>query len=170
MSDSDLPAHNDQSGADLIDVFHEPRLWRDEGWIARIIKNEDEAGWAVEMTRENEREPTLIGPWTMGRDKKNPKPIDKPSFNILVKTATEFRRRSEQQRYAQLHRSVTLNNADSNITVTLDIVPDDDFPYAELKAWNNMGELLSRTQVAPDFILSVANAERWVASDYRKPL
>ena len=24
-------------------------LWRDDGWTARIIKNEDDDGWAVEM-------------------------------------------------------------------------------------------------------------------------
>ena len=28
----------------------EARLWRDDGWTARVIKNEDDDGWAVEMT------------------------------------------------------------------------------------------------------------------------
>ena len=54
----------------------DPRLWRDDGWTARIIKNEDDDGWAVQMIRDGAREPALTGPWTMGRDKKNPKPLD----------------------------------------------------------------------------------------------
>jgi hypothetical protein len=68
-------------------AIHEPRLWRDDGWTARVIKNEDDDGWAVEMTLVGESEPALIGPWTMGRDKKNPKPLDAPAFHTLVKTA-----------------------------------------------------------------------------------
>ena len=31
--------------------IHEARLWRDNGWTARVIKNEDDDGWAVAMTR-----------------------------------------------------------------------------------------------------------------------
>ena len=29
-------------------TIHEDGLWRDNGWTARIIKNEDDDGWAVE--------------------------------------------------------------------------------------------------------------------------
>jgi len=163
------PDASDDQTTDVSDVIHEPRLWRDEGWTARIIKNDDDDGWAVEMTREGEREPTLIGPWTMGRDKKNPKPMDKPAFNTLVKTASEFRRRSEQQLHAQLHKNITIDGADGSIRVTLDIVPDDDFPYADLKAWDEAGELLAKVQVAPNFKLSAASAERWIEGGYRKP-
>jgi len=153
------------------EAIHEPRLWHDEGWRARIIKNDDDDGWAVEMTRDGEREPTLIGPWTMGRDKKNPKPMDRPAFHTLVKTASEFRRRSEQQLHAQLHKSVTVDNHDSSasIKVTLDIVPDDDFPSADLKAWDASGELLAKVQVAPNFKLSADSAQRWVNNDFKKP-
>ncbi len=50
----------------------EPGLWKKSGWIARVIKNPDDDGWAVEMTRIGDDEPALVGPWTMGRDKKNP--------------------------------------------------------------------------------------------------
>ena len=152
------------------EAIREPRLWHDEGWRARIIKNDDDDGWAVEMTRDGEREPTLIGPWTMGRDKKNPKPMDKPAFNTLVKTASEFRRRSEQQLHAQLHKSVSVDHEDgSNIKVTLDIVPDDDFPYADLTAWDESGEILAKVQVAPNFKLSAESAQRWVNKGFGKP-
>ncbi|TWC68330.1 hypothetical protein [Herbaspirillum sp. SJZ099] len=169
MSDFDATASADDSAPDL-DVINEARLWREDGWTARIIKNDDDDGWAVEMTRDGEREPTLIGPWTMGRDKKNPKPLDKSAFNTLVKTASEFRRRSEQQLHAQLHKHVTVDGDDgASVKVTLDIVPDDDFPYADLTAWDEMGEMLARVQVAPNYKLNADSAGRWVASHYRKP-
>ena len=41
---------------------HEPRLWSDERWTARVIKNEDDDGWAVAMTLHGEAEPALVGP------------------------------------------------------------------------------------------------------------
>ena len=71
------------------DAIHEARLWRDNGWTARVIKNEDDDGWAVEMIKDGEAEPALVGPWTMGRDKKNPKPLDAGG----VQHAGEDRRR-----------------------------------------------------------------------------
>ena len=167
---SDLSAAStDPTEPAATDVIHEPRLWRDDGWTARIINNDDDDGWAVEMTRDGEREPTLIGPWTMGRDKKNPKPIERPAFHTLVKTANELRRRSEQQLHAQLHKSLSVDSDQGSVKVTLDIVPDDDFPYGNLQAWDDAGQLLARAQVAPHFKLSTDSAARWVAGGYRKP-
>lgn len=150
-------------------VINEDRLWRDDGWTARVISNDEDDGWAVEMTRDGEREPTLIGPWTMGRDKKNPKPMDKPAFYTLVKTANEFRRRTEQQLQAQLHKSIWIDGEAGTIKVTLDIVPDDDFPYADLKAWDDNKELLAKTQVAASFRLNAESAEKWISSGYGRP-
>ncbi|WP_420809737.1 hypothetical protein [Herbaspirillum robiniae] len=164
----DIDSNNDTLSPDN-DAIHDARLWRDEGWTARVIKNEDDDGWAVEMSRDGEREPALIGPWTMGRDKKNPKPLDKSAFNTLVKTASEFIRRSEQQLHAQLHKHVTIDTAGGRIKVTLDIVPDDDFPYADLTAWDEMGDMLAKVQAAPNYQLNADSAQRWVASGYRRP-
>src|SRR5688572_33086844 len=93
-------------------IIQEPRLWRKDGWTARVIKNEDDDGWAVEMTREGDPEPALVGPWTMGRDKKNPKPLDQSAFTVLIKTASEVIRRAEQHRRAQLHKSVAVTGQD----------------------------------------------------------
>lgn len=173
MSDSFPPDHAMHDGdADETMSIHEARRWQDDGWSARIIKNDDDDGWAVEMTRDGEREPTLIGPWTMGRDKKNPKPLDKSAFSTLVKTASEFRRRSEQQLHAQLHKQVVVDAAGDDggsITVTLDIVPDDDFPYADLQAWDMAGDRVARIQVPPQFKLDAETAARWISSGYRKP-
>ena len=63
---------------------NEPRFWRNNGWTARVIKNEDDDGWAVAMIKDGEPEPALVGPWTMGRDKRNPKPLDVSAFNTPV--------------------------------------------------------------------------------------
>ena len=108
----------------------EDRLWRDNGWTARVIKNEDDDGWAVEMIKDGEPEPALVGPWTMGRDKKNPKPLDVSAFNTLVKTASEVLRRHEQHLHALHHRRVSVSAASGRVDVTLDIVPDEDDPHA----------------------------------------
>src|SRR5687767_10485720 len=72
----------------------EDRLWIKNGWTAKVIKNEDDDGWAVEISKEGIPEPVLVSPWVMGRDKKNPKPFDAPSFATFVKTATEVLRRA----------------------------------------------------------------------------
>ena len=147
----------------------EPRLWRDNGWTARVIKNEDDDGWAVAMTAHGQAEPALVGPWTMGRDKKNPKPLDTTAFNTLVKTASEVVRRHEQQLHAQLHKSVFVDAVDGRVEVTLDIVPDDDDPHAWLAAEDAAGERLGRVRVPAGFKLSVASAEAWVRGGFGRP-
>ncbi len=75
-----VPATDNTSGDAIVPVeetaeaetqaIREPRLWRDKGWTARVIKNDDDEGWAVAMLKDGEPEPALVGPWTMGRDKK----------------------------------------------------------------------------------------------------
>ena len=92
------------------EALHEARLWKDNGWTAQVIKNEEDDGWAVAMTPDGQVEPALVGPWTMGRDKKNPKPLDTGAFNTLVKTATEFVRRHEQQLQATLHQAIEISH------------------------------------------------------------
>ena len=147
----------------------EARLWQDNGWTARVIKNEDDEGWAVAMYKEGEAEPALVGPWTMGRDKKNPKPLDVNAFNTLVKTAHEVLRRHEQALHAKLHKSTVVSTADGELKVTLDIVPDEDNPYAMLAAIDEMGEQVAQVRVAADFKLSPASALAWVENDFRAP-
>jgi hypothetical protein len=151
------------------DPVREPRLWRDDGWTARVIKNEDDDGWAVAMTKDGEAEPALVGPWTMGRDKKNPKPLDAPAFSTLVKTASEVLRRHEQQRHAQLHREVEVDGPDGRVTVTLDVVPDDDDPYATLAARDASGVELASQRVSAGHRLTAASAARWVEAGFPRP-
>ena len=150
-------------------LLQEPRLWQDERWTAKVIKNEDDDGWAVAMFKTGESEPALVGPWTMGRDKKNPKPLDGSAFITLVKTASEFVRRSEQQRHAQLNQSVTVNGQDSRVTVLLRIVPDDDSPYAVLSAQSEGGDTLAEFKVDAGFKLNRQTAQAWVDADLTSP-
>ena len=148
---------------------HEDRLWRDNGWTARVIKNEDDEGWAVEMVKDGEAEPALVGPWTMGRDKKNPKPLDVSAFSTLVKTAAEVIRRHEQQLHATLHRNVAVTVRGQRVTVALDIVADEDDPHALLSASDMLGETLAQVRVGAGFRLNVASATAWIEDDYCKP-
>jgi hypothetical protein len=145
------------------------RLWRAGGWTARVIKNDDDEGWAVAMIKDGEPEPALVGPWTMGRDKKNPKPLDAPSFSTLVKTATEVLRRHEQQLHAILHKSLLVEMGNATVNVTLDIIPDDDDPYALLSAFDEAGLQFAQVRVEPTFKLSRASASAWIGGEYRKP-
>jgi hypothetical protein len=147
----------------------QPTLWSDELWTARVIKNEDDDGWAVAMTRHGEAEPALVGPWTMGRDKKNPKPLDAPAFHTLVKTASEVLRRHEQQLHAQLNKSLSVGAGSERVRVSLQIVPDEDNPHAFLRAHDDAGDALAEVRVRADFRLSAASAEAWIESGYERP-
>ena len=149
--------------------IQEPRLWRDERWTAQVIKNEDDEGWAVAMTLAGESEPALVGPWTMGRDKKNPKPLDAAAFHTLVKTASEVLRRHEQQLHAQLHKSLKLDTGSARLHILRDIVPDEDNPYALLSARDEQDELVAQVRVAANFRLTEASAAAWVENDFLKP-
>jgi hypothetical protein len=149
--------------------INEPRLWRDHGWTARVVKNNDDEGWAVEMIKQGEPEPALVGPWTMGRDKKNPKPLDTNAFNTLVKTAAEVVRRHEQALHAQLHREFMVDGNDGRVRVTLDVVPDEDDAHALLAAFDREGAQLAQWRVGAGFKLNAASARDWVAAGLPKP-
>jgi hypothetical protein len=164
-----------QSGMHEIDsggekaAIHEARLWQDNGWTAQVIKNDDDDGWAVAMTPDGQAEPALVGPWTMGRDKKNPKPLDTAAFQTLVKTAAEFVRRHEQQLQAQLHQQIDISHAGGRVNVTLDIVPDEEAPSAMLRATNAQGALLGEASVSPGFRLTRASAGAWAEAGFSVP-
>ena len=158
---------NDEAGND--NPTQEATLWRGDGWTARVIKNIDDDGWAVEMIKDGEPEPALTGPWTMGRDKKNPKPLDANAFNTLIKTASEVLMRHEQHQHAMLHKSVTVTARGLRVTVNLDIEPDEDHPSALLTAIDEDGEQLAQVRVAPNFSLSRSSAEKWVENEFHAP-
>ena len=148
-----------------ISIF-EDRLWHHKGWEARVIKNEDDDGWAVSMTQDGQAEPALVGPWTMGRDKKSPKPLDVSAFNTLVKTASEVIRRNEQHQAAMLHKAIEIEVRAARVTVALDIEPDEENPSATLTATAADGSELAKIRVRPDHSLTRASAQRWAESGY----
>lgn len=154
---------------DTQEPIHEDRVWSDEHWTARVIKNEDDDGWAVAMYLDGGAEPALVGPWTMGRDKKNPKPLDTSAFNTLVKAAKEVIRRSEQQLHAQLNKNVSITVEGRRLRVALAIVPDEEGATATLSAWDEFDDELARVPVPPTYRLSVDSAQAWVASGFGKP-
>jgi len=160
---------NQNVDSDPHTVVNEPRLWIHKGWTARVIKNPDDDGWAVEMIKDGESEPALVGPWAMGRDKKNPKPLDAPAFNTLVKTAAEVLRRHEQQWYAQHHKKLTLATPSGPISITLDIVADEDDPHALLGAQDSDGVKLAEVRVDAGFRLNTASANAWIGNDFSRP-
>ena len=146
------------------DEIMEATRWKKSGWVAQVIKNEDDDGWAVSMTRVGDSEPALVGPWTMGRDKKNPKPLDASAFSTLVKTASEVLRRHEQALRAKLHRTLPFYGDDGERRrADLDIVPDDDDPHAILGVFDDVsGELLRSGRVSASFKLTASTAQRFL--------
>ena len=156
-TDDALPEHESTA-------IHEPRLWRDKGWTARVIKNEDGDGWAVEMIRDGSAEPALVGPWTMGRDKKNPKPLDASAFATLVKTASEVLMRHEQATRESLRKSRTISDdLDRRVLVEFEIQQDEDDPHAVLRATDTAtGDELHRVRVTPSFRLTESSAQHFV--------
>jgi len=155
-------------GGEALEVIHDAWTWKEDGWTAQVMANDDE-GWAVSMTRDGESEPALVGPWTMGRNKKDPKPLDGTAFRTLVKTAAEVIRRHEQQLHARLHRDLTVGVGIDAVKVSLDIIPDEDDPHAILSALNCYGEPLGRVRVEPTFKLTVASATAWIQKDFERP-
>jgi hypothetical protein len=162
---TDFSEHEPDSDANI----QQPRLWTGNGWTARVIKNEEDEGWAVAMIKDGEPEPALVGPWTMGRDKKNPKPLDINAFHTLVKTANEVLRRHEQQLHAQLHKNIYVSTEQGQIKVMLDITPDEDNPYATLTAFDADGEQVGQARASAAFKLNQTSALAWIESDYRRP-
>lgn len=151
---------------DTPDEIMEPRRWRRGGWTARVVKNEEDDGWAVEMFRDGESEPALVGPWTMGRDKKNPKPLDHTAFTTLVRTATEYVRRSEQHARAQVHKTFAYTHADGRrVRADLDIEgSEDDEPRATVVCFDAItNEEITRKVVPVNFRLTAQTVDALLA-------
>ena len=124
------------------------------------------AARAVEVTKQGESDPVLVTHWTMGRDKKNPKPMDHSSFATIVKTATEILLRHEQSARARLHKSISFTDGEGRaIRFDVDIVPDDDDPHAIAAAYDEAtNELIRSGRVSPTFKPSAQTAARFIRS------
>src|SRR5882757_5157499 len=149
---------------DDIEETSDPRLWKKAGWIARVIKNETDEGWAVAMTRAGDSEPALVSPWTMGRDKVNPKPLDHAGFATLLKGAKDVLRRHEAALQARLHRSFTCtSDTGQRLRVDFDIQPDEDDPHAILSVVDEQtSEVVRRGRASPSFKLSEKTVQRFL--------
>lgn len=155
--------------AEQPDAIREARHWAQDGWSAKVVKNPEDDGWAVEMVQDGESEPALVCPWTMGRDKKNPKPLDHPAFLALVKSASEVLQRQRQQLHARLHKEIDVSCDEGMLTVALDIVPDEYEPHALLRATDPLGEELACVRVQADFKLNSATARAWIEAGFELP-
>ena len=147
----------------------EPTLWRQNGWTARVIKNDDDDGWAVEIRKEGLAEPALISPWVMGRDKKNPKPFDQPAFATFVKTASEVLDRSARQRDQSLKKKLAIAWEGRWYDVALELVPDEYEPYAQLSATDDAGQLVAKHRVDAKFKFNRDVANDWVRGGFSAP-
>lgn len=150
-----------------MDEVREARLWSRDGWTARIVENEDgDGGWAVAMTRDGDSEPALVGPWTMGRDKKNPKPLDQTAFTTLVKTANEVLARHEQQARSAVHKHFVYAREDGQrVAVDWDVAGDDDDPHAILTCIDDITkEPLRSGRVPLSYRLTAVNIDKFIAS------
>lgn len=149
---------------DANDDAGDGRRWSADGWTATVHKNEDDDGWAVAMIRDGDPEPVLVGPWTMGRDKKNPKPLNPTDFKTLLKAARDVLARHEAHAHAQRHRSVTIvDPSRGKVRVDLDVAADEDDPHAILSAWDASGTQLASQRVSAGYGLSSARASQWIA-------
>jgi hypothetical protein len=148
----------------------EDRIWHKRGWIAEIIPNEDDDGWAVSMTREGDDEPVFIAPWTMGRNKKDPKPLNEKDFLTWVKSAREFLERSTFQKRTANRRSFDVTSeAGDRLTVVFDVTRDDFEPRGVLTALDSIGQEVARAETSADYTLTLEGAEDWVNSDFAPP-
>jgi hypothetical protein len=159
---------NEQTSAAGPDIM-EPTYWRKNGWTARVIKNEDDDGWAVEIHKIGLAEPALISPWVMGRDKKNPKPFDAPSFATFVKTASEVLDRSARQLDAALKKRLSIAWGGKWFEVVLELVPDEYDPHALLSATDDAGHVVAKYQVATGFKFTREVANAWAQGGFLEP-
>jgi len=139
--------------------------WSGDGWSAEIIDHPDEEGWALAMTRDGDDEPLMVVPWIMGRNKKDPKPLNELDFRTQLKAARDFRTRMENQQRARHRKSFTVyGEGDAAITVVFDVVLDAYEPEGVLTATDDLGEELARHSVPLSFRLTRQKAQQWVQS------
>jgi hypothetical protein len=64
---------------------------------------------------------------------------------------------------------VIVNGLTGRITVLLDIVPDDDNPFAVLTAQDEGGDTLAEVKIEAGFKLNRQTAQAWVDACFAKP-
>ena len=64
---------------------------------------------------------------------------------------------------------MTVNGHNGRVTVLLDIVPDDDNPYATLSAKDDGDDLLAEVKVHAGYKLNRQIAQAWVDAGFERP-
>ncbi|MEL6179722.1 MAG: hypothetical protein AAFS10_12255 [Myxococcota bacterium] len=139
--------------------------WTGRGWTADVVDNEDGGGWALAMTPDGYDEPVLVVPWVMGRNKKDPKPLNQADFNTQVKAAQDFLTRREQQlRTAHRVSHDVVGEQGEWVRVIFDIIPDEIEPEGQLVGLSREGEEVARVSCPPSFKLTRDAARQWVTN------
>ncbi|MFT4977813.1 MAG: hypothetical protein ACI8S6_003720 [Myxococcota bacterium] len=144
--------------------------WIDRGWTAQVIQNEDGGGWAVTMTRDGDSKPVYVAPWTMGRNKVDPKPLSQKAFNTWVKSASEFLMRSQHQTSTvdRLCFDIATDD-DEKLKIIFDVNRGDYLSVGVLTAEDIYGDEIARSDAHPKFVLTIESAEEWVRSGFVAP-
>jgi hypothetical protein len=142
--------------------------WSNRGWTAEVVENEDGGGWALAMTRDGNTEPTLVVPWVMGRNKKDPKPLNEADFAAQAKAAEDFVTRHEaQERNANRTHVGVVGDDGQWVRVIHEISPDEFDPEARLIALDHAEEELANVRCSLRFKLSRASALAWVNGGFQ---
>lgn len=167
MSIDDIDDIDDVDEAGGTGDIHTPTLWTGRGWTAEVVRNEDGGGWALAMTRDDHDEPILVVPWVMGRNKKDPKPLNKADFGTQLKAAKDFlMRREQQRRWAhRVSRDVVCDDGE-RVRVVFDVIPDETEPQGELVALDTLGEEIARVGCPPGLKLTREVARQWVEGGF----
>ena len=137
--------------------------WSGKGWHAHVVVAEDGEGWAVEMRRDGDEDPVLVSPWTMGRNKKDPKPLNEADFGALVKAARDFLARAEAQARAATRKSMQLVLGDGTaVKATFELIGDEDDPQGRLRVVDGAGVVVVEDEVEPSFAFSRLSIEAWI--------
>jgi len=137
--------------------------WSDKGWTAEVVLNEDGGGWAVAMTKDGHDEPVLVVPWVMGRNKRDPKPLNATDFATQLKAAQDFLTRREDQIRRAYRKIVHVNGEDGDrVKVVFDVIPDEYEPEGELVAWSSAGHEIGRASAPAQLALTREVAQGWV--------
>jgi hypothetical protein len=144
--------------------------WSGKGWNAQVIQNEDGGGWAVEMRRDGDDDPVYVAPWTMGRNKVDPKPLSLKAFNTWVKSASEFLMRSQHQTRTADRSTVTITTDEGeSLKIIFDIERGDYDSTGVLIAEDLVGEEVARVETYSTFVLDVDSAEEWARAGFESP-
>jgi hypothetical protein len=98
----------------------------------------------------------------MGRNKKDPKPLNEPDFAALVKAARDFLSRAEAQARAATRKMLQITDAEgAPIKVIFEMVGDEDEPRGLLRALDSAGQTLAQEEVEPNFPFQRPRLEAW---------